>query len=249
VLAVLKPIWTTKAETASRLRGRIEAVLDAAKAEGLRIGENPAAWKGNLKHSLPKRQKLQRGHHAAMSYQDVPAFVLSLRQRDATAARALEVLILTAARTSEVLGAHWAEVNRERSIWTIPPGRMKSGREHRVPLTGRTVEIFMEMEKLRDGGTGLVFPGRGGKPLSNMSMEMLLRRMKIDGATVHGFRSSFRDWAAEETPFPREIAEAALSHVVGDSTERAYRRGDALERRRELMEAWAGYVSQSAVSL
>jgi integrase len=240
VLAILKPIWASKNETASRLRGRIEAVLDAAKAEGLRQGENPAAWKGNLKHSLPKRQKLQRGHHPAMAYEKVPAFVQALRERDATAARALEFLILTAARSGEVIGAKWSEVDLDRRIWTVPAARMKAGREHRVPLSDQTKAILKDMAAVRVGD--LAFPGRGGRPLSNMAMEMLLRRMKADEVTVHGFRSSFRDWAAEETPFPREIAEAALAHVVGDSTERAYRRGDALERRRELMQAWAAYV-------
>jgi len=242
VLAILKPIWQTKNETASRLRGRIEVVLDAAKAEGLRNGQNPAAWKGNLKHSLPKRQKLQRGHHAAMPYQKVPAFVQSLRQRNATAARALEFLILTAARSGEVFGADWTEVDLERAIWTVPPARMKAGREHRVPLPTRAVSILKEMEAVRQADVQPLFPGRRGKPLSGMAMEMLLRRMKIEDATVHGFRSSFRDWAAEETPFAREIAEAALAHVVGDATERAYRRGDALERRRQLMQAWADYL-------
>jgi integrase len=240
VLAILKPIWATKNETASRLRGRIEVILDAAKAEGLRQGENPAAWKGNLKHSLPKRQKLQRGHHPAMAYEKVPVFVQALRARDATAARALEFLILTAARSGEVLGARWGEIDLERGIWIVPTARMKAGREHRVPLSDRAKTILEAMAAVRAGD--LVFPGRGGRPMSNMAMEMLLRRMKEDEVTVHGFRSSFRDWAAEETPFPREIAEAALAHVVGDSTERAYRRGDALERRRELMQAWADYV-------
>ena len=216
-------------------------VLDAAKAEGLRNGENPAVWKGNLMHSLPKRQKLQRGHHAAMPYQKVPAFVQSLQQRDATAARALEFLILTAARSGEVLGAGWSEVDLERAVWTVPPARMKSGREHRVPLSTRAVSILKEMNAVRQGDGQPLFPGRRGRPLSRMAMEMLLRRMEIEDATVHGFRSSFRDWAAEETPFAREIAEAALAHVVGDATERAYRRGDALERRRQLMQAWADY--------
>jgi integrase len=241
VLAILKPIWTEKNETASRLRGRIEVVLDAAKAEGLRTGENPAAWKGNLKHSLPKRQKLQRGHHPAMAYEKVPAFVQALRMREATAARALEFLIFTAARSGEVLGARWSEIDLERGIWTLPAIRMKAGREHRVPLSARAMEILQEMAALRE--SDLVFPGRGGRPLSNMAMEMLLRRMKVGNVTVHGFRSSFRDWAAEETPFAREIAEAALAHVVGDMTERAYRRGDALEKRRQLMQAWDRYLS------
>ena len=247
VLGILKPIWQTKNETASRLRGRIEAILDAAKAEGLRIGENPAMWKGNLRHSLPKRQKLQRGHHAAMPYQEVPAFVQALRTRDAVAARALEFLILTAARTGEVLGAQWSEVDLDRALWWLAPGRMKAGREHRVPLSTRATAILQEMQAVRVEATDDVFIGRGGKRLSGMAMEMLLRRMNAKSITVHGFRSSFRDWVAEETNFPREIAEAALAHVVGDATERAYRRGDALERRRELMEAWAQFLAPGEV--
>lgn len=242
VLAILKPIWVTKNETASRIRGRIEAVLDAAKAEGLRSGENPAAWKGNLKHSLPKRQKLQRGHHPAMPYSAVPKFIASLRVRHATAAQALEFLILTATRSGEVLGAQWDEFDLERAIWTIPPERMKAGREHRVPLSARTLSILRERLTIRADDCPPVFSGARSQPLSSMAMQMLLRRMKVEAVTVHGFRSSFRDWAAEETAFPREIAEAALAHVIGDSTERAYRRGDALERRRELMQAWSSLL-------
>jgi integrase len=245
VLGVLKPIWLIKNETASRIRGRIEVILDAAKAEGLRVGENPAAWKGNLKHSLPKRQKLQRGHHAAMPYANVPKFLETLRTREATAALALEFLILTASRTGEVLGCRWNEIDRTKAIWVVPGSRMKAGRDHRVPLSSPALKILDRMEPLRAGDTSLLFPGRNNKPLSSMAMEMLLRRMKVQGVTVHGFRSSFRDWAAEETPFPREIAEAALAHIVGDSTERAYRRGDALERRRELMQAWADWCDKS----
>lgn len=241
VLGVLKPIWLTKNETASRIRGRIEVILDAAKAEGLRTGENPAAWKGNLKHSLPKRQKLQRGHHAAMPYASVPKFVQTLRTREATAALALEFLILTASRTGEVLGCRWNEIDRAKEIWIVPGTRMKAGRDHRVPLSSPALAILDTMGPLRVGDSSLLFPGRNNKPLSSMAMEMLLRRMKVQDVTVHGFRSSFRDWAAEETPFPRETAEAALAHIVGDSTERAYRRGDALERRRELMQAWADW--------
>jgi integrase len=240
VLAALKPIWQTKSETASRLRGRIERVLDAAKARGLRSGENPARWRGHLDHLLPKRQKLTRGHHPALPYLDVPAFVADLRNRETVAALALEFTILNASRTGEVLGAKWDEIDREAAIWTIPRERMKAGREHRVPLTDRGLEILDAVEKVRTGD--YVFPGqRRGKPLSGMAMEMLLRRMKIEKATVHGFRSSFRDWAGECTPFPREIAEAALAHTVGDETERAYRRGDALEKRRKLMAAWAAF--------
>jgi len=245
VLAVLMPLWQTKPETASRLRGRIEAVLDAAKAQGHRSGENPAAWRGHLSHLLPKRGKLTRGHHAAMAYGDVPAFVGRLREREAIAALALEFTILTAARSGEVYGARWSEIDISAKVWTVPAGRMKAAREHRIPLSDRALAI---LEKLSEARTGdLVFPGqRAGKPLSAMAMQMVLRRMKLDGVTVHGFRSAFRDWAGNETHFPREIAEAALAHVIGDKAEQAYRRGDALEKRRGLMEAWANYCEPKA---
>lgn len=241
VLEVLKPYWLTKPETASRLRGRIERVLDAAKAKGHRSGENPALWRGHLDKLLPKRRKLTRGHHAAMPYEAVPAFVADLRQREAMAARALEFTILTAARSGETFGATWKEFDLEAALWVIPAKRMKAGREHRVPLTPRAVEILTELAGLGIDPDAFVFPGqKEGRPLSVMAMEMILRRMKVD-ITVHGFRSSFRDWTGEETVFPREVAEAALAHVVGDETERAYRRGDALEKRRKLMAAWASY--------
>lgn len=244
VLGVLKPIWQTKNETASRLRGRIERVLDAAKARGLRHGENPARWRGHLQSLLTPRQKLSRGHHAAMPYGDVPAFLARLRLAEGVSARALEFCILAAARSGEVLGAPWKEIDRDSRVWIIPAARMKSGREHRVPLTDRMLAILAEVEPVRTGEH--VFPGqKRGKPLSVMALEMTLRRMKVTNATVHGFRSAFRDWAAEETSFPREVAEAALAHVVGDATERAYRRGDALEKRRKLMEAWEAFGSQA----
>ncbi len=247
VLAVLTPLWQAKPETASRLRGRIEAVLDAAKAQGHRAGENPAAWRGHLAHLLPKRGKLTRGHHAAMAYADVPAFVTRLREREALAALALEFTILTAARSGEVYGARWSEVDMAAKVWTIPAERMKAAREHRIPLSAPALTI---LEKLSDARTGdFVFPGqRPGKPLSGWAMEMLLRRMGIEGATVHGFRSAFRDWAGNETHYPRELAEAALAHVVGDKAEQAYRRSDALERRRELMAAWASCCEPRAGS-
>lgn len=241
VLEVLKPIWLAKPETAARLRGRIERVLDAAKARGHRSGENPALWRGHLDKLLPKRRKLSRGHHAAMPYEDVPAFVADLRQRDAMAARALEFTILTAARSGETFGLTWKEIDLEAALWVVPAKRMKAGREHRVPLTPRAVEILTELAELGAEPDAYVFPGqKEGRPLSVMSMDMILRRMKVD-FTVHGFRSSFRDWAGEETSYPREVAEAALAHVVGDETERAYRRGDALEKRRKLMLAWTNY--------
>lgn len=247
VLGILQPLWQTKQETASRLRGRIERVLDAAKAKGLRAGDNPARWRGHLDALLPKRQKLQRGHHPALPHASVPAFVAELQKRRATAALALEFAILTAARSGEVLGATWVEIDRKAKIWTVPAVRMKAGKEHRVPLSDRALEILDEAAAQRTDG-GFVFPGpRKGKPLSNMAMAMLLRvRMKRPEITVHGFRSSFRDWAGECTSFPREVAEAALAHTVGDEVERAYRRADALEKRRKLMEAWAKYVTGGA---
>lgn len=249
VLAVLKPVWTAKPETASRLRGRIERVLDAAIAQGLRDGANPARWKGHLKSILPTPEKLKaRGHHSAMPVADVPAFVHDLRRRDAAAARALEFAILTAARTGEVMGATWAEIDLNAAVWTVPAERMKAAREHRVPLSGRALAILAEMKGDRQEPKGFVFAGqRRDQPLSSMAFLMLLRRMNVK-TTAHGFRSSFRDWAGDHTSFPREIAEAALAHAISDKTEAAYRRGTALEKRRELMEMWARYCegSQSA---
>jgi integrase len=240
VLAVLKPIWSTKAETASRVRGRIEKVLDAAKAKGFREGENPARWRGHLDHLLPRPSKLVRGHHAAMPYEDVAAFIGKLREREASSALALELCILTAARSGEILGMRWPEIDLDKKIWTVPADRMKAGREHRVPLSPRAVAILRQLEKLKEGD--FVFAGHArNKPLSNMAMEMVLRRMKIADATVHGFRSSFRDWAGNVSNFPREITETALAHIIGDKAEQAYRRSDALEKRRKLMDAWASY--------
>ena len=242
VLAVLQPIWTTKAETASRVRGRIEAVIDAARARGLIAPNeaNPARWRGNLSHLLGKRRKLTRGHHAAMPYGEVPAFIGRLREREAMAALALEFLILTAARTGEVLGACWSEIDLEAGVWTVPANRMKGGRPHRVPLSDRALAILATLAKGRTDE--LVFPSaKSGRPLSGMAMVMCLRRMQVDGVTVHGFRSAFRDWAGDTTEFPRELAEAALAHVAGDETERAYRRSDALESRRKLMSAWGAF--------
>jgi integrase len=242
VLVVLKPIWTIKAETASRVRGRIEKVLDAAKAKGFRDGENPARWRGHLDHLLPRPSKLTRGHHAAMPYEDVAAFIAMLRKRQASAALALELCILTAARSGEILGMQWPEIDLDKKLWTVPSNRMKAGRDHRVPLSPRAVTILRQLEELKAGN--FVFPGQArDKPLSNMAMEMVLRRMKIQDATVHGFRSSFRDWAGNVSNFPREVAETALAHVVGDKAEQAYRRSDALEKRRKLMDHWAAYCS------
>ena len=222
--------------------------MDAARAKGLRTGENPARWRGHLDHLLPKRQKLTRGHHAALPYSSVSGFVAALRERDAVAAHALEFLILTAARSGEVLGAKWHEIDLEAKVWTVPADRMKAGREHRVPLSPRAMKVLEAVKPLANtaaqGGLNVahIFPGQArGAALSGMSLAMLLRRMKV-ATTVHGFRSSFRDWAGEASTFPREVAEAALAHNVGDATERAYRRGDALEKRRKLMDAWSAYV-------
>lgn len=240
VLAALTPIWREKAETASRLRGRIERVLDFARAKGWRTGENPALWRGHLRHVLPARQKLQRGHHPAMPYADVPEFVQRLPGAAAMAARALEFLILTAARSGEVLEARWSEFDLDAGIWSIPASRMKAGKAHRVPLSSRALEIVKAMHEARV--SDYVFPGeRPGRPLSNMALAMLMRRMKADAYTVHGFRSAFRDWCGDVTSFPREVAEAALAHEVGNAVELAYRRSDALEKRRELMVAWERY--------
>jgi integrase len=237
VLKILEPIWKGKAETASRIRGRIETVLDSAKARGYRQGENPARWRGHLAQILPARGRLSRGHHKALAYEDIPAFVRALHEREAVAALALEFTILTAARSGEVIGAGWSEVDLDKAIWTIPASRMKAAREHRVPLSPRAVEILKGTQKLRKVW---LFPGAKGDKLSGMAMAMLMRRMKVD-ATVHGFRSSFRDWAAECTGYAHEVAEMALAHTIENKVERAYRRGDLLDKRRRLMDDWAGF--------
>ncbi len=239
VLQILEPIWKEKAETASRLRGRIETVLDAAKARGYRDGENPARWRGHIAQILPARARLTRGHHKALPYEDVPAFVARLRERAAVAASALEFTILTGARSGEVIGASWAEVDLDKAIWTVPAKRMKAGKEHRVPLTARAVEILTETQKL---GSEWLFPAVKGGKLSGMAMTMLLRRMDV-AVTVHGFRSAFRDWAAECSAFPHEVAEMALAHTIENKVERAYRRGDLFDKRRRLMDDWAAYCS------
>lgn len=236
VLGALKPIWAKIPETASRVRGRIERVLDAARAKGLRSGENPARWRGHLKLLLPARQRLTKGHHAALPYEEAPAFWARLSEREGAGVRALRFTILTAARENETLGAPEREIHG--NVWIIPPERMKGGREHRVPLTAAALAEL----RLTGDLDALLFPGaKAGRPLSNMTMDMQLRKMKV-AATPHGFRSTFRDWAGDRTNFPREVAEAALAHRVGDEAEQAYRRGDALDKRRKLMEAWAGYL-------
>lgn len=237
VIRVLKPIWTTKAETARRIRGRIERVLDAAKAAGERSGENPARLRGHLDHLLPKASKLQRGHHAALPYADAPAFMKQLRDMKGTAAAALEFAILTAARSGEVRGATWSEIVGD--VWVIPAERMKAGREHRVPLSSRALEILDDARKVRRDD--LVFPGRTrGSMMSDMTIAAVIKRMNVD-ATPHGFRSTFRDWAGDETTHPREVAEAALAHTI-QGVEAAYRRGNALAKRRALMDDWQKYL-------
>lgn len=241
VLSVLKPVWAETPESASRLRQRIEAVLDYAGAHGMRAGSNPARWRGHLEHLLPKRAKGETGHHAALPYPEVPGFVARLRTIETVPALALEFLILTAARSGEVYGATWDEINADENLWTVPLARMKAGRAHRVPLSPPAMTIIetMRQNKLSD----FIFPGRRrGAPLSHVSMAKTIERMKVEGATPHGFRSSFRDWCGDHTEFPREVAEAALAHIVGDKAEQAYRRGDALKKRRELMNAWAQFV-------
>jgi integrase len=248
VLACLTPIWQSKPETASRVRGRIERVLNAAKAEGLRAGENPAAWRGHLDATLPKPAKLTRGHHAALAYADMPAFMVDLRARPAMAALALEFAVLTATRTSEVLNARWTEFDLDAGLWMIPAERMKVRREHRVALSKRALAIVGELDKTRT--SEFVFPGQKPKrPLSNMAMLMLLERMGRRGSiTSHGFRSTFSDWASEVSPYSSELRETALAHTIGNKAEAAYRRGDALEKRRSMMEAWANYCEPEDAS-
>jgi integrase len=239
VLEIIEPIWKDKAETAARVRGRIEAVLDAAKARGYRQGENPARWRGHIAQILPPRSRLTRGHHKALPYEAIPEFIGKLREREAVAALALEFTILTAARTGEVIGAKWEEVDLERSLWTIPAERMKAGREHRVPLSLRAAEILTTTKEL---DKAWLFPAASGAALSGMAMAMLLRRMNVD-VTVHGFRSGFRDWCAECTGYAHEVAEMALAHTVQNKVERAYRRGDLFDKRRSLMDDWATYCA------
>ncbi|EJL33248.1 Integrase [Caulobacter sp. AP07] len=239
VLRVLQPIWQTIPETATRVRARIERILDIARIRGLRTGENPARWKGHLQIIMAKQARV-RGHHKALAYEGVPAFMVRLRDRQAMAARALEFTILAATRTTETREATWAEIDGD--VWTIPAERMKAKKPHRVPLTPRMVEILDEVRPLK-AAADLIFPGdQRIEPLSRMAMAMLLRRMEVP-VTVHGFRSAFRDWAGDCTPHPREVVEEALAHTVGSSVERAYRRRDALAKRRELMEAWATYCA------
>lgn len=249
VMTALTPIWQVKPETASRVRGRIESVLDYAKVRGWRAGENPARWRGHLDHLLPSRSKVAAvAHHAALPWREIGAFMVALRAREGIAARALEFAILTAARTGEALGATWGEVNMAEAVWTIPGARMKAGKEHRVPLSAPVLALLGEMATIRatDDPGAPVFPGADPtRPLSNMALLMLLRRMGRGDLTAHGFRSSFRDWVSETTGYAGEVAEAALAHVVANQVEAAYRRGDLFEKRRRLMDEWAEFSARS----
>jgi integrase len=241
VMRAIEPMWETTPETASRVRGRIENVLDWAKARGLRDGANPAAWKGHIKNLLPLKSRVRRVEHfAAPSHGELPEVMAELRRQEGVAARALEFAILTAARGGEVRGARWSEINLAERLWVLPGERMKAGREHRVPLADRAIEIIAEMRHVCDGE--FLFHGRGpGRPLSNMAMLAVLRRMGRADLTAHGFRSTFSDWAAERTNFPAEVREMALAHVVANQVEAAYRRGDLFHKRRQLADAWARY--------
>ncbi len=244
VMKVIGPLWTTKHETARRLRGRIERVLDWATAHDLRSGPNPARWKGLIDRLVPGRViSAKVKHHPALPYSDIPAFMAGLREEDGVAAAALEFTILTAARTGEVLGATWAEISIEKRLWIIPEARMKNGKEQRVPLSAPALTLLKRMEHLRRGEA--VFPGQQKPHLSNMALLNVLKRMGKTGVTTHGFRSSFRDWAAECTDTSREVAEMALAHTVGNAVEAAYRRGDLLEKRRHLMALWAAFCAST----
>jgi integrase len=262
VLQIIEPIWGDKPETASRVRGRIETVLDSAKVRGYRQGENPARWRGHIAQILPPRTRLSRGHHAALPYDLLPNLIHDLRGKRATAALALEFAILTACRSNEVYGATWGEIDLQKAEWTIPADRMKAGFEHKVPLSKRALEILGTVLPLQSTGEALgeqytqaransprahgilnakpLFPSDNGRKLSGMAMAMLLRRMKNE-VTVHGFRSTFRDWAAERTSYAHEVCEMALAHTIGNKSEAAYRRGNLFEKRRRLMDDWATY--------
>jgi integrase len=250
VLKVVEPIWSTRPETASRVRGRIESILDWATVRGYRTGENPARWRGHLESLLPTPAKAKRAarsvngrseHHVALPYAEIAAFMVALRQQKGIAARALELAILTAARAGEILGARWDEIDRANRLWAIPGDRMKARKEHRVPLSDAAMAIIDKMAEIRQAD--LVFPGRYGRGMAAVGMLAVARKTAGARVTTHGFRSTFRDWAAERSSFPHEVAEMALGHTVGDAVERAYRRGDLFEKRRQLAEAWARYCS------
>ncbi len=243
VLAILKPLWQAKPETASRLRGRIEAVLDYAKSRGWRAGENPAAWRGHLDNLLPARSKVAAvKHHAAVPGRDLPALYERIAAGGGISSRCLAFTVLTAARSSEARGARWSEIDLDARAWTIPGERMKAGKPHRVPLSDAAMAILHAMQPHQRGADGLIFPGSViGKPMSDVALNKALAAADGDAFTVHGMRSTFRDWAAEATGTPREIAEAAIAHTNRDKVEAAYLRGDHFDRRRVLMDAWAAH--------
>jgi len=249
VLRILSPIWSTKTETATRVRGRIEKILDWAKVQGYRAGDNPAAWRGHLSEALPTPSKVAAaGHHAALPWVEMSAFMSALRAAQGSGARAMEFIILTATRTSEVLNAKWAEFDLDAALWVIPKERMKRFREHRVPLSAAALAA---LENAKAGSTGGEYVFVGGKkdaPLSNMACLATLKRMGRADLTVHGFRSTFRDWVSEFTSYPRDVAEMALAHAIEDKSEAAYRRGDLIEKRRALMSDWAGHCAVARVS-
>ena len=242
VLGVLKPLWSASPDMAQRLRSNIERVPSFSKARGWREGENSAAWRGHLDHILPRRPKTARRHHAALPYGEVGDFLVRLRSLEALTARVVEFVILTAVRSGEARGARWCEIDFAKALWTIPGSRMKAGKEHVVPLSSSALALLEQLREVRIND--LIFPGvRSGKPLSESAIDQMLRRMQLNGQlTVHGFRSSFRDWAGNETAFPREVAEEALAHAVGNQVERSYRRSQAVEKQRQLMQAWADYL-------
>lgn len=245
ILSILKPLWTTKTETANRVRGRVENILDAAKVLGWREGENPARWRGHLDHILPARASVARvEHHAALPYADLPALMRRIAEREGMASRCLAFIAHTAARSGEARGATWDEIDLDARVWTIGPDRMKAGVEHRVPLTDEAVEILLAVQPLARGPASVVFPSeRKGRPLSDVGVSKALHTAGAEGATVHGLRSSFRDWAVERTAYPRAAAEKALAHSNKDKVEAAYQRSDLLEMRRRLMTEWSKFLT------
>ena len=251
VLAAIEPIWTTKSETASRLHGRIKSILDYAKARGWRSGENPATWQGHLSLTLPAPSKVAKvKHHAALAWTEAGKFMKDLQVQKGIGARALHFAILTAARSGEVRGACWREIDLVDATWTIPAERMKAGREHRVPLSDQALAVIAEMSQARtsDDAAAHIFPGQSEtRPLSDMSLTAVLRRMERGDLTAHGFRSTFKDWAAESTDYPAELSEMALAHTIGSKVEAAYRRGDLFEKRRQLMADWGAYCGPVTV--
>ena len=248
VLKCIEPIWRDKTETASRVRGRVESILDWATVRKYRTGDNPARWLGHLEHVLPSKGKLAKvNHHAALPYAELPDFIRRLREREGMAARALELAILTAARTGEIIGTRWDEIDLDDKVWTIPAGRMKGGREHKVTLSERAIQLLRALPT-EEGNPHIFIGPRPGSGLSNMSMTAVLRRMGHGDITVHGMRSSFRDWAAERTNYPNHVVEMALAHAVADKVEAAYRRGDLLKKRFALAEAWARFCASPPVT-